>query len=61
MFFIGQNLKHVYMSYSFLELLIFWLTLVDIYFLEFISHHITELLYYFFSFMNTFPEADVRR
>ena len=28
MFFIGQNLKHVHMAYSFLELLIFfWLTL----------------------------------
>ena len=31
MFFIGQNLKYVHMTYSFLELLIFfWLTLVDI-------------------------------
>ena len=31
MFFIGQNLKHVYMTYSFFELLIFfWLTVVDI-------------------------------
>ena len=45
-FFIGQNLKHVHMTYSFLELLIFfWLTQVDIYCLEFISHHITEILY----------------
>ena len=31
MFFIGQNLKHVHMTYSFLELLIFfWLTLLFI-------------------------------
>ena len=46
MFFIGQNLKHVHMTYSFLELLIFfWLTQVDIYSLKFISHHITEILY----------------
>ena len=31
MFFIGQNLKHVHITYSFLELLIFfWLALVDI-------------------------------
>ena len=35
MFVIGQNLKHVYMTYSFLELLIlFWLTL-DIWCLNF--------------------------
>ena len=34
------------MTYSFLELLIFfWLTQVDIYSLKFISHHITEILY----------------
>ena len=46
MFFIGQNLNRVHMTYSFLELLIFfWLTQVDIYCLEFISHHITEILY----------------
>ena len=46
MFFIGQNLKHVHMTYSFLELLIFfWLTLVDIYCLELISHHAKEILY----------------
>ena len=46
MFFIGQNLNHVHMTYSFLELLIFfWWTQVDIYSLEFISHHITEILY----------------
>ena len=46
MFFIGQNLNHVHMTYSFLEILIFfWLTQVDIYCLEFISHHIKELLY----------------
>ena len=45
MFFIGQNLKHVHMTYSFLELLIFfWLTL-DIYCLEFISHHTKEKRY----------------
>ena len=46
MLLIGQNLKHVHMTYSFLELLIFfWLTQVDIYSLKFISHHITEILY----------------
>ena len=34
------------MAYSFVELLIFfWLSQVDIYCLEFISHHITEILY----------------
>ena len=45
-FFIGQNLNQVYMTYSFLELLIFfWLTEADIDCLEFISHHITEILY----------------
>ena len=52
MFFIGQNLKHVHMTYSFLELLIFfWLTQVDIDCLEFISHHITEIWY-----LNTTPK-----
>ena len=46
MFFIGQNLNHVHMTYSFLELLIFfWLTQVDTYCLEIISYHITEILY----------------
>ena len=46
MFFSGQNLNHVYMTYSFLELsILFWLTQVDIYCLEFISHHIKEILY----------------
>ena len=46
MFFIGQNLNHIHMTYSFLELLIFfWLTQVDIYSLKFSSHHITEILY----------------
>ena len=35
MFFIGQYLKHVHMTYLFLELLVFcWLILVDIYCLE---------------------------
>ena len=34
MFIIGQNLKHVYMTYFFLEILIFWLTL-GIYCLQF--------------------------
>ena len=38
MFFIGQNLKHVHMTYSFLELLIFFC-------LEFISHYTKEILY----------------
>ena len=42
MFSIGPNLNHVHMTYCFLELLnFFWLT---IYCLEFISHHITEIL-----------------
>ena len=46
MFFIGPSLNHVSMTYSFLELLIFfWLTQIDINCLEFISHHITEILY----------------
>ena len=47
MFFIGQNLNHFHMTYSFFELLIFfWLTQVDIdCLLEFISHYITEILY----------------
>ena len=46
MLFIGQNLKNAHMTYSFLELLIFfWLTLLDIYYLEFISHHIKGILY----------------
>ena len=46
MFFIGQKLKPVHVTYSFLELLIFfWLTLVDISCLEFISHHAKEILY----------------
>ena len=40
MLFIGQNLKHVHMTSSFLERLIFfWLILVNIYCLEFISLH----------------------
>ena len=46
MFFIGQNLKHVHMTYSFLELLIFFcLTQVHIDCLEFISQHIAKILY----------------
>ena len=45
MFFIGQKLKHVHMTY-FLELLIFfWLALVGIYCLELISHYIKEILH----------------
>ena len=41
MFWVGQNLNHIHMTYSFLELLIFFLlTQVDIYCLEFISNHI---------------------
>ena len=41
-----KGLKHVHMTYSFLVLLIFLLsTLVNIYYLEFISHHIKEILY----------------
>ena len=43
MFFIGQNLKHVYATYFFLERLdSFWLTLVDINCQKFVSHHIKE-------------------
>ena len=43
--FIDQNLKHVHVTYSFLERLIFFrLTLVNIYCLEFISHY-KEILY----------------
>ena len=46
MFFIGQNLNQVHMIYSCLELLIFfWLSQVDIYCLEFISHQVTEILH----------------
>ena len=46
MFFIGQNLKHVHMTFSFLELLIFfWLPLADTYCLEFFSDYIKEILY----------------
>ena len=42
MFFIGQNLNLVHMTYSALELFIlFRLTQVDIYRLEFIYHRIT--------------------
>ena len=45
-FSIGQNLKHVHMTCYFLEFLVFfWLTLVNGYCLEFISHHIKEILY----------------
>ena len=46
MFFISQNLNHVYMTFYFLEFFIFfWITQVGINGLEFISHHITEILY----------------
>ena len=46
MFFISQNLKHIHMTYSFIELLIFfWLTLVDTLCLEFISHHAKKIFY----------------
>ena len=46
MFFICQNLKHVHIIFSFLELLIFfWLTLIHIHCLGFISHHLNEILY----------------
>ena len=44
MFFIFQYLKHVHMTYSFLELLIFFC-------LEFISHHTKEILYVNTNFM----------
>ena len=46
MLFIGQNSKPVHMTCIFFELLIFfWLTLVDIYCLQFVSHYIKEILY----------------
>ena len=46
MFLIRQNLKHVHMTYSSLKILIFfWLTLVDIYYLKFISHYIKEIMH----------------
>ena len=38
MFFIDERLKHIHMTYSFLELLIFFC-------LEFISHYTKEILY----------------
>ena len=46
MFFIDQNLKHIYMMYTFLNLSSskYLLTLVDIYSLEFISYYIKEIL-----------------
>ena len=43
MFFIG--LAHSYDVYFFELLITFWLTLVGIYCLEFISHYIKEILY----------------
>ena len=46
MFLIGQITKHVHITFFFLELLIFfWLTLVNINCLEFISHYIKGILY----------------
>ena len=44
MFFVGQDLKHVHMTYLFLNFIIFWLTLVNIYRLEFIPHYIKGIL-----------------
>ena len=50
-FFSGQNLKHVHMTYSFLEILIFfWLTL-EIYCLKFISRFTKDLLHVNLYFM----------
>ena len=43
MFFISQNLKNVHMTCSFLEHLSFFR--LDIFCLEFIYHHIKEILY----------------
>ena len=43
MFFIGQNLKHVHMTYSFLELLTFFRLTLDNLCLKFISHHTKEM------------------
>ena len=46
MFFIGQKLKHVHMTYFFPELLIFfWVPLVGIYCLESVSHYVKEILH----------------
>ena len=45
MFFIGQNLKHVDLTYFIQLLIFFWLTLVDIHWIEIISHYIKEILY----------------
>ena len=46
MFLIGQSLKHIHMTYYFLDFQIFfWLTPADIYCLEFIFQHIKEMLY----------------
>ena len=44
MFFIGENLKHALMTYSFLELfdLLFIKSSIDIYRLELISHHTSK-------------------
>ena len=45
MFFISQNLNHIHMTCSLVELLIFfWLIQVDIHCLKFLSHVITEIL-----------------
>ena len=45
MFFIGQNLKHVHITFSFLEFLFFFLSLVvDICF-EFIFNYIRKILH----------------
>ena len=46
--FIGQNLKHVHMTYYFLELLILFC-------LEFISHHTKEILNLNTNFMENQP------
>ena len=51
MFFIGQNLKHVHMTCSFLELLIFFGLTLDISCLKFISHPTKEILYVNTNFM----------
>ena len=46
MFFIGQNLKHIHVTYSFIELLtFFWLTLVDTLCLELTYHHAKKIFY----------------
>ena len=62
MFFTGQNLKHVHITYSLFELLIFfWLTLVNVFCLEFISRYFNEILYITPTPKETNRERDAKR